>query len=324
MSQPNGDMKMSHEVETMAYANEVPWHGLGANINADASVEEMLKAAGLDWSLVPQRIEAIAENGTRTAIGDKQAWVRDADNRVMAVSGKAWRPLQPADTLGFMHNYVQAGAATLETAGSLRDGKVIWGLARLKHDFEVGRGDRVNGYLLITSPNVVGSAITIRTTTVRVVCANTMAMAEAAGGVEYRQNHLSDFNVDAAKEAVGNAHEQLANAERSAKTLAKFKISIEDAMKNVIRPTMFPALEDEMIENEDLLPNSLTALLHSIRTAPGQKEIEGTGWAILNGVTHWADHVAGQNNGTRMFNSWMGQRARQKLDVERVLLEMAA
>lgn len=322
---------MAHEVETMAYANAVPWHGLGARVDQSVNVEEMLIAAGLNWTLNRVPLKAHAEDGTIIDVPERFAHIRDTDKKVMAVAGKAWRPLQPADTLGFMHDYVQAGEATLETAGSLRDGKVVWGLARLKHDFEVRPGDRVNGYLLITSPNEVGKAITVRATTVRVVCANTMAMAnhERAGVTHYRQNHMSDFKVDAAKEAVGNAHEQLAVAERNAKILDKLKLSASDAVTKVLAPVFFPeVMEDDEALAAMLMPESapkrLLQILSSVEGAPGNDAIAGTGWAVLNGVTHWADHVFGHNAATRMHRSWMGDHALRKLEVEQKLLELAA
>ena len=42
---------MAHEVETMAYAGKVPWHGLGRKVSDNMSPEEMLVAAQLDWSV---------------------------------------------------------------------------------------------------------------------------------------------------------------------------------------------------------------------------------------------------------------------------------
>lgn len=327
---------MSHEVETMAYANQVPWHGLGARVDEAVTVDEMLQAAGLDWEL--KRVPLVTGAGEGTPedmvglrVDQRNAWVRTKDRKVMAVAGPAWRPFQPAETLGFMHDYVQAGQATLETAGSLRDGKVVWGLARLSHDFEVRPGDRVNGYLLITSPNEVGKAITVRTTTVRVVCANTMALANAQGNGEthYRQSHVGEFNVEKAKEAVGNAHEQLAQAERNAKVLDKLKLSISDAVTKVLVPVFYPEVAEdselmEQIQLPENQPKHLREILTSVESAPGNKEVSGTGWALLNGVTHWADHVAGREAAARMHNSWMGANALRKLEVERKLLELAS
>lgn len=314
---------MAHEIETIAYANEVPWHGLGARVDTNVSVDEMLVAAGLDWNvdLLPLKVSI---DDQIVPVPGKYALVRNTDNRIMTITGKSWRPMQNRDTLGFMRNYVEAGGATLETAGSLRGGQIVWGLAKLKHSFSVGHHDKVNGYLLITVPHVVGCAITIRTTTVRVVCANTMAMAERNGGINYSQDHRRVFDIDAAKTAVGNAHEDLAMAERRANTLANLKLSLEDAVKLVLAPSLdfeISGLETAQIMDSGNQPKKLQQIINSINNAPGA--IQDSGWGILNGVTHWADHVAGREAASRMFRSWNGDTCELKLDIERRLLELA-
>jgi len=97
----------------------------------------------------------------------------------------------------------------------------------------------------------------------------------------------------------------------------------------VLAPVFFP----EIAEDDELLaaihlpenqPKKLQQILASVEDAPGNKEIAGTGWAIMNGVTHWADHVYGHNAATRMMRSWNGDNANHKLEVERRLLELAA
>ena len=40
---------MAHEVETMAYAGELPWHGLGTKVSNDLTPFQMQQKAGLDW-----------------------------------------------------------------------------------------------------------------------------------------------------------------------------------------------------------------------------------------------------------------------------------
>jgi len=42
---------MSHEVETMFYYRETPWHGLGVRVEEALYSREALKAAGLNWNV---------------------------------------------------------------------------------------------------------------------------------------------------------------------------------------------------------------------------------------------------------------------------------
>ena len=317
---------MAHEIETIAYANQVPWHGLGAQIEDSATPKEFLKAAGLDWEVNLHPL--VAQVGDEIVkVPGRFALIRDTDNKVMTVTGSAWKPLQNSDTLDFMTRYTAAGGAKMETAGALRGGKIVWGLAKLSHSFEVRPGDRVEGYLLITSPHVVGQAISIRTTTVRVVCANTMAMAERGGEVNYRQNHLTEFDVDAAHEAVQLAHEDLAACERRARILDSLKLSAEDAVRKVLIPTFMPEIETDSeviknIMNADVMPSKIAELLHSIENAPGA--IADNGWGVMNGITHWVDHVQGRTTESRMMRAWMGDYGRLKLVAEEKLLQLAA
>ena len=327
---------MAHEVETMAYANAVPWHGLGANVDPNLTPEEFLEAAGLNWSVEKRPLKAVMEDGSVINVPGRHALIRSSDHKVMTVTGQAWKPVQNSDIISSMKKYIEAGGAKMETAGSLRGGKTVWALANLGHDFEVGKGDKVKGYLLMTTSHVVGVATTARTTNVRVVCANTLAYAEYSSHANYRQNHLTEFDVAAAQAAVEKAHEDLAACEKRYKTLNKLKLNIEDAVRKVIVPVFMPELicEDKdgkskeehdvwtNIMNPDVTPKKLQAIIDSINNGPGA--IPGTGWGVLNGVTHYCDHVQGHNNATRLYRSWMGDYGRNKIEVEDKLFQMAS
>ena len=47
---------MAHNIETMAYAGEVPWHGLGKAVDSNMTPAQMLEAAGLDWSVSKRQL----------------------------------------------------------------------------------------------------------------------------------------------------------------------------------------------------------------------------------------------------------------------------
>ena len=61
---------MSHEVETMAYAGEVPWHGLGVPVSNDLTPTMMMEKAGLDWRV--EEVPTYADwNGEKIPTGKK-------------------------------------------------------------------------------------------------------------------------------------------------------------------------------------------------------------------------------------------------------------
>ena len=57
---------MSHEVETMAWANEVPWHRLGREVGNDATPDQILRVADLDWNVQMKPVEWKINDAPRT------------------------------------------------------------------------------------------------------------------------------------------------------------------------------------------------------------------------------------------------------------------
>ena len=311
---------MAHEVETMAYANAVPWHGIGARVNPSATVDEMARAAGLEWKVGKRRLFYLSDDGNHVSV-DRHALVRESDGQLLSIVGSNWKPLQNVEMLEFFRDYAEAGGVSLETAGSLRKGKIIWALAKMNHSFEPLPGDKVNGYLLFISPHEAGKAITIRTTTVRVVCANTMAMALRNGEIHWSQNHMREFDFSSAKRAVENANEVLAQAANRAKVLTKIKINIAQSAALVSKFFGDRQLTEQEAADEANWSRQVTGIMESVRSAPGA--MEGTGWGLLNGVTHWTDHVAGRSAESRMFRSWVGDYSRRKIELEDELMLLA-
>ena len=74
---------MAHLVETMAYAGEVPWHGLGVKVPNDLSPEQMLVKAGLDWSV--EKVPAFANIAGENVNVGWSALTRSSDNSILDV-----------------------------------------------------------------------------------------------------------------------------------------------------------------------------------------------------------------------------------------------
>lgn len=311
---------MAHEVETMAYAHETPWHGLGVQVEGNLTPEQMLVAAGLDWEVEKRELFYKGKDGVYLPSA-RQALVRVTDDRYYSAVGEGWNPLQNRDAFEFFKEYCEAGGATMETAGSLRNGQVVWGLANLNHGFTI-KGDAVKGYLFLQNPHEFGKTITGGVTAIRIVCANTLRLAlNSKMAASFRFNHSRQFNHELAREAIGLAHEQLSEFEKNVKLLMKLNMSYEDAVK-VLSPVYQPGTPaEDILDGEVMMNNSMNRIMACISEAPGATP--GNGWGVMNGVTYYADHVAGRTQDTRLSSSWLGVEAGRKDAVFNTLLEMA-
>lgn len=312
---------MVDAVETMAYTNEVPWHGLGVRLKEAAKPEAMLKHAGLDWRVERAPLYA---GDSKKPIEGFAALQRSSDGKVLDIVGSRYNPVQNADVFEFFKEFTDAGKATMETAGSLHGGRYVWALANLGASFQLAGGDRVNGYLLVASPHMQGKTLIIKFTTVRVVCNNTLTLALRAGGTSWRMNHTRSFDSisqSEAKDALGIAREQMSEFEKTAKTLKKMKLDREKIIE-VLAMTFQPDADTvDLLEDSDLLNMKMKVLLDVNENAPGADA--GTGWGLLNAVTYYADHVASRTPDKRLMNAWLGKTARAKEDVLETLLELA-
>lgn len=330
---------MAHGVETMAYKGEVPWHGLGEKVTQDLEPAEMLKIAGLDWSVSKRKMFFDGGGDDKKPIHypGKFALVRDSDNQRLDVVGETYKPVQNVDALEFFKKFTDAGHMTMETAGSLWNGRYIWALARLGTDFNIGKDDEVQGFLLLSQPHVHGKALLMQTTAVRVVCWNTLTFAIGAdlrgkGGNAFRMPHSTKFDDSVklqAEESLGLAKGQMEDFKQAAQLLAKKKIKdtqVEEYFLDVLKyPGKKIKLDADGNEKEGrkpmLLPKFQDALMH----APGatMPTAQGTLWGALNAVTYVIDHEDGKERSTALRNAWLGHKAKIKRHALDVALDRA-
>lgn len=317
---------MSHNVETMAFSGETPWHGLGNKVDAKVSIEEMEKAAGLDWTVDPVTMFYKDKDGKQHKVDDRQIWIRSKDGKQMTISGQNWHGTQNREFLEFFRQYSFEGGAQICTAGSLQGGKLVWALADLGHEFTVGgKVDKVRGYLLASWSHATGRSNRLKLVQTRVVCNNTLEMAwqEESKLPEYKQAHLKEFDFAKAKETIALCHDALDDQKKSLDKIAKLKMSefdivafLQPLLQPEVTPEQLPKLMDPINQNKDL-----QGVLLSIAKAPGAQA--GTAWGLLNGVTHWADHAAGRNQDARLTSAWFGKRRDLKRTVTAKLMELA-
>ena len=316
---------MAHMIEmvngkaSMAYTGEVPWHGLGTQVPADLTPAQMLEAAGLDWSV--RKVPAFADiNGVQVPVG-RSALVRSMDDSVLDVVSDDWNPIQNSEAFEFFNDFIGAGDMAMETAGSLKDGQIVWGLAKVNDTFELFGGDRVDGYLLFTNFHKYGFSTDVRFTSVRAVCNNTVTAAlnqEATNMVKI--SHRRKFNADEVKTVLGVAHDRLAQYKEVASFLGSKRYTDENVVDYFKR--VFPVTGSHEHKKKDMSRNAETAIDVLFRQ-PGAQYAEGSWWQVFNAVTYMTDHVMGRNADNRLTSAWYGGNRNLKSKALDLAVEMA-
>lgn len=313
---------MAHMVETMAYAGETPWHGLGVKVPADLSPAQMLEKAGLDWTV--QKVPAFANiDGMQTNVG-WSALVRSSDKEVLSVVSNDWNPVQNHEAFEFFHEYCEAGDMEMNTAGSLRDGQIVWGLAKIKESFELFKGDQVDSYLLFTNPHKFGQSIDVRFTPIRVVCNNTLTLS-LSQQVErvVKKSHRTEFDPAQVKEQLGIATSKLAKYKEMAQFLGSKRYTEEKLTEYFNRVFPVLAYNKEKGPQRKQLSKSATRALEIVTTQPGAKFAEGSWWQAFNAVTFMTDHEIGRTADSRLTSAWFGPNKNLKVKALETAVEYA-
>lgn len=310
---------MAHMVETMAYAGEKPWHGLGVEVLGDLTPAQMMEKAGVDW--VVEKQELFAEhNGEKLPTGHS-ALVRSSDSRVLDVISNDWNPVQNAEAFGFFHDFVMEGKMQMHTAGSLRDGQMVWALAKVDDSFTLNNGDRVESYLLFSNPHQYGKCIDIRFTPIRVVCNNTLTLSlQGKSDMMVKLNHRRQFDAEMVKQTLNIASQKMDNYKEAAEFLAGKRYSTDDAHEYLAK--LFPVMGDNKRKKE--LSRPAQTVMSVLDTQPGAELAPNSWWNLFNGVTFATDHLLGNSDDTRLQSAWYGGNRNKKIDALNLAMEMAA
>lgn len=321
---------MSHELErldngeySMAYAGEVPWHGLGKAVGADLTPKQMLEAAGLDWT-VTKEPAYMSIDGKQISI-PAAALVRSTDQKILDVVTPEWNPLQNEEAFEFFADFVSKGNMEMHTAGSLKGGKLVWGLAAVKEGFFVGKKkDEVQSHLLFTNPHQFGKSIDVRFTPIRVVCWNTICMALGTRGLTIDQqvvkaSHRKPFDAEKVKAALGIAHSMLEEYKDAANFIASKRY--DDQSLDAFLRLIFPKNSTKVGDNQPSR-NHLLAL-QALEKMPGHDMEPGSWWQAFNSVTFLTDHVLGRETETRLDSAWFGSNRNLKSRALNTAVEMA-
>jgi phage/plasmid-like protein (TIGR03299 family) len=250
---------MAHMIEDnmMAWKSEQPWHGLGYQVAEDATGEQMLQTAKLDW-LVQRRKLAMRDGEGKGLVvdplNDFRAIVRKDTNEVFQVASDKYFPVQNTEIVNFFREYCEAGHARMETVGGLKGGRIVWALAKLEKGDADLKGDKSKAYMLLANSHDGSIRLIGKATEVYVVCWNTLSAAvgkylrsESGKGVSHRaaanegvflMKHSRKFTQEVANEAkkvMGMAIESIEKTNEIAAQLAQVQIDDQGRLQFVMQ-----------------------------------------------------------------------------------------
>ncbi len=304
---------MSHQFESGFFVRQPAWHRLGVLLDQAPHIRDAITLAGLDWEVETAPLVTAAG----TAVDSHRVVRRTADGKTLGVVGTAYRPLQNAQAFRFFEPFLDGGHCELEAAGSLKGGKRVWVLARVKSaEGEVTGGDAVRGYFLLSNAHDGSQAVRAQFTNVRVVCMNTLTLADrrAGLGVEdcLRVRHTA--NVEAGlrlvQRTVDMAHRTFSATLAEYRRMAGRPLGVDGFVKYVAAVFDVPAGR-----GLGKLPQAFDAVLRAYDHGPGARlpGVYGTYWGAYNAVTDWVDHTRGKaGEDARLDSAWFGSGARVK------------
>lgn len=323
---------MAHEIEyldgkySMAWSGQTPWHGLGDKVNSDLTPYQMMKASGTDWRVnkYPTYTEIPQKDGTvkRIEIPDNFALVRSKDKKVLSVISDDWEPCQNEDAFRFFNDWVLAGDMEMHTAGSLKGGKLVWALAKVKDSFTILGKDKVESYLLFSNPHEYGRSIDVRFTPIRVVCNNTLTLSlNMKSDTMVRLNHRKKFDPEAVKKMLGVANKKLGTYKQVAELLSSKNFT--DKKVTEYFQQVFPTTATDKETGEVKMSRPARVAYSVLETQPGHEMGAGTWWQAFNAVTFSIDHVLGHQAETRLASAWYGNNRTRKITALEKAVEMA-
>jgi phage/plasmid-like protein (TIGR03299 family) len=308
---------MAHELmkkDTMFSVKETPWHKLGVVLPEAPTVEQAIIAANLDWEVRTKPLFT-AENEVVPAL----ATYRTDDNSILGVVGPTYKVLQNIEAFNFFQPFLDSKEASFETAGSLRNGRRVWVLAKINREDSVivpQSDDRVSKYILLSNSHDGTLAVRVGFTPIRVVCNNTLQMAINGGAsqlirlrhsgniVETLNNVREVMNAaDAKFEATADQYRLLATKDISKSDLEKY-VKIVFATKKQTEE----ALSTEELTSGKRVMEDITRLFESGR-GNDMTGVKGTLWAAYNAVTEYIQYERGNDTANRLDNLWFGTGA---------------
>lgn len=276
---------MAHEIESLFYVREIPWHGLGIKVEKAPRSSEALELAGLNWTVTQESIYTNEE----TLIEGYKANVRSSDKSVLGIVSNRYSIVQNNEAFEFADNLLGEGVR-YETAGSLAGGKRVWLLARLPKTYII-LGDKIESYLVFSNSHDGNGAVRVAITPIRVVCQNTLNLAMIEARRMWSTPHVGkmEAKLAEAKQTLLHAEHYMHGLNKEAGNLAAKTLSDKEVRLFIEGLIEMPEKATDIQSNNIYkLRNELACRYYE---APDLKGMPKSGWRMMSAVSDFTTHA---------------------------------
>lgn len=303
---------MSHEItETdgvvFAKGTAVPWHGIGKEVDPNLSAIQAMHEAGLGWTVEKCLLTTEVAGQSKPVDGYKSI-VRTDTGTVLGIASDRYELYQNAEAFEAFQSVLDTGLAKIETAGSLKGGKVVWALARVQADEEnIRAGDAVQPFVLLSHGHDGKRSVKAGFTPIRVVCNNTLTAAESSGASKLvRVFHRGDVkgNVNQVMAAMDLTIQEFRATAFAFRRMANTSISYSD-----LRQYVKVVLDLEDSSTNRRATNLIDNVAQLALTGRGQDGVDPYSLSVWDGYNAVTEHLtwnAGRNQGNRFSSLWFG------------------
>lgn len=175
------------------------WHQIGTVLQEQVSAREALTIGGITYTYADAPMGFVTPDGVFQESKTQKVVLRspipeDPEWKPLGVVSTNYRYLQNEELALGLDTIAKETGWKFETVGALHDGKVIF--ITMDAGARDVRGDEYRSFILVADGKVAGRALSISVTPVRVVCQNTLSMADSENDIKIKISHGSNVHQD--------------------------------------------------------------------------------------------------------------------------------
>ena len=285
LSRPTVEIRQGGSFLLYFYTREKPWHGLGTMVAEAPTSADALHLAGLDWKVEQEDVLTQFHE----VVPGYKANVRDTDRKVLGVVTDRYKVVQNTEAFEFTDGLLGEGVR-YETAGSLQEGRKVWLLARLPHEYIIN-GEKISPYLVFRNTHDGSGSVKVAVTPIRVVCSNTLNLALKTAQRSFSIIHTGDIKekMKEDEDTLFMADEYMQELGREFEELRRKRLSDND-VKSYIE-LLLPMENGGSVQQMRNVKKLRGDMQRRYFDAPDLKNIGKNAYRFINAVSDFATHA---------------------------------